>query len=160
MTTDPITRLRAADPLHGELPAALAAPPALPERRRSWSVLVVANVLLLVTVMLHGLDHTLQDRGLGAVSFEVMLGGFAITASAVISLRSALRRERRASLVSLIAGPWIAFAVVVGHFIPAWGEFSDNYADAGLGFISYAAAGSVVAAGLAVGLAGLRARSI
>lgn len=156
MTDDPIARLRAADPLQGQLPPALERPPAFdrePEAQRTWrdTALVAADLVLLAAVLLHGLDHAMiQDRGVDGVSFEVMLGGILITAVAGYSLWVALRGDRRAPLVALLAGPWVAALVVVGHFIPYWGEFSDPYADADLEAISYAFAIATVAAGLAV----------
>ena len=160
MTDDPLDRLRAADPLHGELPSPLRRMPPLdrPAAVRPWrdTALVVANLVLLAAVFLHGVDHTfIQDRGVGALSFEVMLGGFVITAVAAVSLGAALRAHRRAPLVALLAGPWVATLVVVGHFIPHWGEFSDPYADAGVGTISYVLAGATVAAGVVVGAVAL-----
>ena len=161
MNGDPIERLRAADPLRGELPAALERMPARPEpheRRRGSRALTIANVLLVAAVLFHALDHGLiQDRGLSGVSFEVTLGGFAILATAALSLVTALRRDRRAALYAAFSGPWIAVLVVVGHFAGHWGEFSDSYADADVGAISYAAAWAVVAAGVALGAVGVLA---
>jgi hypothetical protein len=163
MSDDAIARLRAADPLHGELPAPLEQMPALdrtpaPARRWGDSLLVVANLVLLATVLLHGLDHTLiQQRGIGALSFEVMLGGMSITAVSALSLAFALRGDGRAPLVALIAGPWVATAVIVGHFIPYWGQFSDPYEAADLEAISYVLALATVAAGVALGAVALRA---
>ena len=94
------------------------------------------------------------ELDLGFVSwvlrFEVLLGGFMIAAVALFSLTVALRRDRRASLIALLAGPWIAAAIIVGHFIPYWGEFSDPYKDAGLEPISSVLAAAAVAAGLAL----------
>lgn len=169
MTDDPIARLRAADPLQGELPAALERMPGRPlsepqEPLRGSTALTIANVLLLVAVLVHNADHGLiQERGLSSVSFEVALGGIAITAVAALSLAAALRRDRRAALFAVISGPWIAVLIVFGHFVGHWGEFSDRYADADVGAISYAAAFAVVGAGVALGavgaLAGLRSRT-
>ena len=160
MTGDPLDRLRAADPLGGELPAPLERMPArdravAPERGRDI-VLVAANLMLLATVLLHGLDHALiQDRSLTELSFEVMLGGFVITAVAALSLVASLRADRRAPLIALLAGPWVATLIVVGHFIPHWGEFSDPYADAGVDTISYVLAAATAGAGVAVGVVAL-----
>jgi hypothetical protein len=154
VNSDPLARLRAADPLRGELPAKLACMPELPGepgRRAPERLLVMANAVLLAVVLLHSLDHTLQDRGIGALSFEVMLGGFSIAAIAVLSLVVAWRHHGQASLVALVAGPWVAVLVVAGHFVPYWSEFSDPYADAGLGPVSYAVAAATAAAGIAVG---------
>jgi hypothetical protein len=160
VTGDAIARLRTADPLHGELPAALERMPARPlsephQPPRGSTALTIANVLLLATVLFHVADHTfIQERGVSGLSFEVMLGGMAITATAALSLAVALRRDRRAALYALWSGPWIAAAVVLGHFVGHWGEFSDRYADADVGAISYAAAFAVVAAGVALGAVG------
>ena len=156
MSDDQLDRLRAADPLRGELPAALERMPErgrAPDRTRlSATALVVANLVLLATVLLHGVDHALvQERGVGALSFEVMLGGVSITAVSAASLWVALRGDRRAPLVALLAGPWVAAAVIVGHFIPHWSEFSDPYKDADLEAISYVLA--LASAGAGVGLA-------
>lgn len=161
MSVDPIVRLRAADPLRGELPPPLEAMPrpsqdraAAPDRR---APLVRANVVLLAAVALHGVDHALQETGLGEVTTEVVLGGVAIGVVALVSLVFALRAHRSAPVVAIAGGPWIAIAVVTSHFLPHWSAFSDSYAEIGAGAISYVAAGAVVAAGLAVGAAGVAA---
>jgi hypothetical protein len=165
MSGDPIARLRAADPLRGELPPPLERMPArervpaAPARRRGATALVVANVALLAAVLLHGLDHGLiQERGVDRLSFEVVLGAMALLATSALSLAVVLRGDRRAPLVAVVAGPWVAAAVVVGHFIPRWSEFSDPYADADLGAVSYAAAWAVVAAGVALAAVALLTR--
>ena len=158
-----LDRLRAADPLQGELPPALERMPALDRRpagARRWdTALVVANLVLLAAVLAHGVDHALiQERGVGGLSFEVMLGGASITAVSVVSLVVALRGDGRAPLVALLAGPWVATAVIVGHFIPHWSEFSDPYADADLEAISYVLALASAAAGLALAAVAVIAR--
>jgi hypothetical protein len=156
MTDDPLARLRAADPLRGELPAPLERMPRFdeapaPPRRRRDTALVAVNFVLLATVLLHSVDHALiQDRGVGALSFEVMLGGIAILAVAALSLAVALRGDRRATLVALLAGPWVTAGIIVGHFIPYWGEFSDPYEEAGVEAVSYVVAMATAAAGVAV----------
>jgi hypothetical protein len=163
--SDELARLRAADPLRGELPPALermpargSAPP--PARRWGDTALMVANLVLLATVLAHGVDHALiQERGVGALSFEVMLGGVSITAVAAASLMVALRGDRRAPLVALLAGPWVAAAVIVGHFVPHWSEFSDPYKDADLEAISYVLALATAAAGAALAAVGVVTRS-
>ena len=165
MSDEQLDRLRAADPLRGELPAALER---MPERDRaplrthrlSDTALVVANLVLLAAVLLHGVDHALiQERGVGALSFEVMLGGVSITAASAASLWVALRGHRRAPMVALLAGPWVAAAVIVGHFIPHWSEFSDPYKDADLEAISYVLALASAAAGVALAAVALLART-
>jgi hypothetical protein len=150
-----LDRLRAADPLQGELPPPLERMPALDRRptpASRWdTALVAANLVLLAAVLAHGVDHAvIQERGVGSLSFEVMLGGASITVVSVVSLLVALRGDGRAPLVALLAGPWVATAVIVGHFIPHWSEFSDPYADADLGAISYVLAIASAAAGVAL----------
>jgi hypothetical protein len=157
MSGDPIARLRAADPLRGELPPPLERMPAR-ERvpaaragRRGSTALVIANLALLATVLLHGADHMfIQGRAFGELRLEVELGALAILATSAVSLAVVLRGDRRAPLVAVLAGPWVAATIVVGHFMPRWSEFSDPYADAGVGAVSYAAAWAVVAAGVAL----------
>ena len=164
MSDEPLDRLRIADPLHGELPAALEEMPALdrmPVRARRWgdTALTVANLVLLATVLAHSVDHALiQERGMFALSFEVMLGGMVILAVSVLSLAVAVRGDRRASLVALLAGPGVATLVIVGHFIPYWGEFSDPYKEADVGAISYVLALATAAAGVALGAVALITR--
>lgn len=156
MTGDPIARLRAADPLAGELPPALERMPELAARRRG---LIVANALLLLAVTAHGVDHAFQQGGYQRLSAEVFGGGVVMGIVTVASLLLAIHAHRRAPLVTTAGGGWIAVAVVTGHFLPHWSEFSDSYPDLGVGLISYVAAGSVVAAGLAavaVGASALR----
>ena len=156
MTDDPLARLRAADPLRGELPAPLERVPLhdrglAPARRWRDTALMAANLVLLATVLLHGVDHALiQERGVRALSLGVVLGGMSITAAAALSLAVTLRGDRRAPLVALLAGPWVAAGIIVGHFIPYWGEFSDPYRDAGLEPASYVMALAAAAAGVAV----------
>jgi hypothetical protein len=164
MTDDPIARLRAADPLGGELPAPLERMPsseaATRARGRRWreGALMAANLALLATVLLHGLDHAfVQERGMRGVSFEVLLGGMSITAASALSLAATLRHDRRAPLVALIVGPWVAAAIVVGHFVPDWGEFSDSYEKAGVETVSYVMAAAAAVAGLVVAAAGAAA---
>jgi hypothetical protein len=156
MTHDPLARLRDADPLSGDLPVPLERMPPLdqaPAPKRRWrdTALVVANLVLLATVLLHGLDHAfIQERGVDAISFEVFLGAIAIAAAALFSLVFAVRGDRRAPLVALLVGPWVATLIIVGHFLPDWGEFSDSYEKAGVETVSYVVAASSAAAGLAV----------
>ena len=44
---------------------------------RGHRMLLAASAALLVAVGLHGVDHALQDRGVGALTTEVFIGGLA-----------------------------------------------------------------------------------
>lgn len=114
--------------------------------------LILANVLLSATVLAHGLDHALQDRGIGALTTEVRIGGFVNAILAGLALVLALRRSQRALVASAVAGVTIAFGVVSAHFAPHWSALSDPYSGLDLGALSWVAAGAeaAAAAGLAV----------
>ena len=43
--------------------------------RAGHQMLLAASAALLIAVGLHGVDHTLQDRGIGALTTEVLVGG-------------------------------------------------------------------------------------
>ena len=126
-------------------------------------MLVAASAGLLVAVALHGIDHALQARGIGALTTEVRLGGFANGVLAVIAFALALRDHRQAPAVAAFVGVYLAAGVSAAHFAPHWSAFSDPYADLDLPFLSWAAAGAEVATAAvlaAVGLAVLRQRRV
>jgi hypothetical protein len=124
-------------------------------------LLLAASAGLLLTVALHGADHALQARGLGALTTEVLIGGGLNGAAAVVAFVLALRDHPRAPQIGAFVGGYIALGVTSAHFAPHWSALSDPYADLGLGVVSWAAAaGEVLAAAAlcAVGIAVLRQR--
>ena len=124
-------------------------------------LLLAASAALLVAVGLHGVDHALQDRGLGALSTEVFIGGLINAALAVLVFVLALRAHPRAPLIAAGVGAYLAVGVTAAHFAPHWSALSDPYADLGLGAVSWAAAAFEVACAAvlaAVGIAVLRRR--
>ena len=126
-------------------------------------MLVLACSALLATIALHGADHLLQDRGIGALTTEVKIGGFVNVAIAALAFALAWREHPRAPVVAAVVGAYIAVGVSAAHFAPHWSALSDPYSELGLGFASWAAAGAeVVAAAIvaAVGVAVLRQRRV
>ena len=124
-------------------------------------LLVGASAALLLSVALHGIDHALQDRGIGALSAEVMVGGIVNAALAVLVLVLALRAHPRAPLIAAAVGAYMAIGVTAAHFAPHWSALSDPYSELSLGAVSWAAAGFEVACAAAlaaVGMAVLRRR--
>ena len=124
-------------------------------------MLVAASAALLVGVALHGVDHALQERGVGALTAEVRAGGLVNAIVAVIAFVLALRNHPRAPIVAAAVGAYLVVGVSAAHFAPHWSAFSDPYAELDLGFVSWAAAvAEVGAAGLlaAVGVSALRQR--
>jgi len=116
--------------------------------------LLVANVVFLVAMALHGLDH--QLRGTGGLTTEVMVGGTVLAVMGLATLPLTLMRHPRAPLVAAVVGFWTVIAVSASHLAPHWSAFSDPYPDKSLGFWSWAAMLSEVLAALAFGLIGLR----
>lgn len=122
--------------------------------RRRLDALLVANVVFLVAMALHGLDHEL--RGTGDLTTEVMVGGTVLGVMALATLPLTLMRHPRAPLVAAVVGFWTVLAVSASHLAPHWSAFSDPYPDKSLGFWSWAAMLGEVAAAFVFGLVGLR----
>ncbi len=124
-------------------------------------ILVAASAGLLLAVGLHGIDHALQDRGVGGLSTEVFIGGTVNAVLAVLAFALALRGHRHAPVIAAGVGAYLAIGVTAAHFAPRWGAVSDPYSELSLGFLSWAAAGFEVACAAAlaaVGVAVLRRR--
>jgi hypothetical protein len=116
--------------------------------------LLVANVVFLVAMALHGLDHEL--RGTGDLTTEVMVGGTVLAVLALATLPLTLMGHPRAPLAAAVVGFWTVIAVSASHLAPHWSAFSDPYPDKSLGFWSWAAMLGEVGAALVFGLVGLR----
>ena len=128
---------------------------------RGHRMLLVASAALLIAVGLHGVDHTLQDRGIGALTTEVLAGGLIIGGLAALVFVLALRGHPRAPLMAVGVGAYIALSVSAAHFVPHWSALSDPYSDLDLGVVSWAAAAFEVACAAvlaAVGVAVMRRR--
>jgi hypothetical protein len=126
-------------------------------------MLVVASAVLLAGVALHGVDHALQERGIGALSTAVSVGGVVNAAVALLVFALAVRDHPRAPLVAAVVGAYLVAGVSAAHFAPRWGALSDPYAELDLGFASWAAAIAEVGAAAvlaAVGVAVLRQRRV
>jgi hypothetical protein len=116
--------------------------------------LLVTNVVFLVAMALHGLDHEL--RGTGDLTTEVMVGGTVLAVLALATLPLTLTHHPRAPLAAAVVGLWTVVGVSASHLAPHWSAFSDPYPDKSLGFWSWAAMLGEVLAALAFGLVGLR----
>jgi hypothetical protein len=118
--------------------------------------IIYANFALLAAVMVHGIDHYRQERGVGALNTEVVVGGALVWALVLVSLYVAFRHPARAGAVCGGIGAYIALGVTAAHFMPEWSGFSDPYAGLGLDWFSWVAAALEVAAGAALAFVGLR----
>ena len=120
-------------------------------------VLLYVSLAFMLSVLLHGTDHLMQDRGVGALDTGVIIGGsvnylLAITAPALV-----LMRHERAPLFATFVGFYIAVGVSAAHLLPEWGQLSDPYSELSLGAYSWAVVLLEIGTGLLLGLAGLRA---
>src|ERR671914_94569 len=61
-------------------------------------MLLAASAALLAGVALHGVDHALQERGIGALNTEVLVGGGVNAALAVTAFVLSLRTGARSAI--------------------------------------------------------------
>jgi hypothetical protein len=118
--------------------------------------LPAAHLVLIGTMTLHAVDHTLQARGLGALTPHVLIGGTALLVLALATLPITLRGQARPPLVAAIVGLSTAIGVSASHLAPYWSPFSDPYADLSLGAYSWLVMLAEIAAAFAFGVLGLR----
>jgi len=87
--------------------------------------LLRANILFVAANLLHTADH--QRQGTEGLSWEIFVGGSAITVAAIASLVLALRRDDRAPLFSAVLGLSAAAGIAASHLAPHWSALSDSY---------------------------------
>jgi multisubunit Na+/H+ antiporter MnhB subunit len=121
-------------------------------RRPDW--LALASIAFVVANVLHTIDHV--RTGTGRLSVAVLAGGSLITVAAVVTLALALRRDPRAPLVAAAVGLGSAVGIAASHLAPHWSTLSDSYLDGSFDAFSWIVVSAEIAAGLALGLAGLR----
>ncbi len=117
-----------------------------------------AAIAFAAAVAWHGIDHALQDRGIGALDTGVLIGGGINFVLAGLVLWLVLDGHERAPQLAAFTGLYIAIGVSAAHFLPEWGTISDPYPELSLGVLSWAAVIAEVVAALLLGFAGLRAQ--
>jgi hypothetical protein len=120
-------------------------------------VLLYTSLAFMLSVLLHGTDHLMQDRGVGALDTGVLIGGTLNYLLAVFVVVMVLRNHERAPLVAAFVGFYIAIGVSAAHLLPEWGQFSDPYSELSLGAWSWIVVLLEIGTGFLLGLAGLRA---
>jgi len=113
-------------------------------------------LLFVVLLVLHALDHGLrQDAPVpGPLAFVGLSG--TVIAMGVLVL--ALRRHPLAPQAAATVGLGTAFGFTVAHLLPHWsGAFSQFYGDLDVDALSWASVFATMAAGVALGVVGLRA---
>lgn len=107
-----------------------------------------------VGLVVHTADHV--RRGADAVTPQVFWLGMAGTVLAVLAIVAILVGHRRAPELAVLAGFSQAIGVLLVHFGPPMGAFSDPLLGRGLGGGSVAAAMTEVIGAIAAGVVGAR----
>jgi hypothetical protein len=116
--------------------------------------LVAPAVVVLALTILHDLDHVRQGR---SVEGPVVAIGILGDVAAVVMLVLALRGSSLAPPAAVVVGFAVALGFLAVHVLPDWGPLADGYPDLGVDALSWISVAVAMAAGLWLGLAGLRA---
>ena len=116
-------------------------------------------LLFVVLLVLHSLDHGLRHEA--SVPGPLAVVGLSGTVIAGGVLVLALRRHPLAPPAAVIIGLGTASGFALAHLIPHWSDaFSQFYGDLDVDALSWAGVFATMAAGVAVGVAGLRAARV
>ncbi len=119
--------------------------------------LVVVNLAFIAAIALHNGDHMLfQDRGVDALSTEVVVAGTLLVVLAIIGLAFTLVGHPWAPVLAAIIGFGAAISVTLGHVVPHWGAFSDPYSDLSLPALSWVVMLAEIVTGFVLGVVGFR----
>jgi hypothetical protein len=121
---------------------------------RPRSPLALATVAIVITQLLHDLDHVRQGRSASAAVSVVAVLAWVATIVLVVLVA---RHHRLAPLYATVFGATVAIGFVLVHGLPHWGAFSDSYGDAGVDALSWVLAAVPFAAGLVLSVCGVRA---
>src|SRR6478609_10284675 len=128
--------------------------------RRSPEPLRVAAVVFAVALLVHGADHL--RRGMDVVTPEVFWLGNVQLVLSLVTLVLVFRGHRWAPAFAVGIGFASAIGFSAAHLLPHWSAFSDSFTGAHhaphVTAFSWFAACFEIVAGLALGIAGLRAR--
>ena len=121
-----------------------------------------ATVVFALALFVHGADHL--RRGMDVISAHVMTLGAIQAGFAIVTIAAVFTGRRWAPAAATLVGFGSAVGFTVVHLLPAWfGPFSDSFINAPsaarvTGF-SWFAALFEIAADIAIGAAGWRARA-
>jgi len=121
---------------------------------RRLSTLIGANAVFVAANLLHTADH--QRQGTEGLTWEIYLGGSAITIAAIASLVLALRHDGRAPIFAAVLGISSAAGIAASHIAPHWIAFSDAYPQIHADAISWVDVLLEIAGALWLSAAGLR----
>jgi hypothetical protein len=125
--------------------------------KRRQDPLFVANSAFILAIVLHNTDHIFfQDRGVNALSTEVVVAGTMLAVAAFIGYGFTLARHPWAPMIATILGFGAAVSVTLGHVVPHWSAFSDPYSDLHLGVYSWTVMLAEIVTGFVLGAVGFR----
>jgi len=140
--------------------APTASNPSVGAARRTADPLRVAGVVFAVALLVHGADHF--RRGMDVITPEVFWLGNLQIALSIVTLVLVFRGHRWAPVFAIVTGFASAIGFSAAHLLPHWSAFSDAFTGAHhaphVTAFSWFAACFEIVAGLALGIAGLRAR--
>jgi hypothetical protein len=117
--------------------------------------LLRANIIFVTVNLLHTADH--HRQGTDGLTWEIYLGGSAITLAAIASLVLAYGRDGRAGIFGAVLGLSAAAGIAASHIAPHWSAFSDSYPQIHADVISWVVVLLEIAGALVLAAAGLRA---
>ncbi len=115
-----------------------------------------ANLALLATLVLHDVDHVVNQADRSLAVQVTATGLFGLASSIVITVL-ALRRHALAPLGSIALGFGNVAGLVAVHLTPKWSAFADPYSNLELNVLSWLGVIVPMAVALGVGVLGLRA---
>jgi hypothetical protein len=118
--------------------------------------LVAATVFFLIANLIHTADHVRQ--GFGGVTTEVLVGGSALTLSAVLALVLVLRHNGYAAPFAAMLGVAAAIGITASHIAPHWSALSDSYPEIHADALSWAV--MLLEVGAAILLAAVALREV
>jgi len=123
--------------------------------QRRQRELVAANLLLVVLLAVHSLDHVLRQSD--PVPAEAAVAGLAGLGTAVVCLVLAIAGSRWAPTATALVGLATPIGFVAIHVLPEWSVFSQPYADIDVDALSWIGMLVPAIAAAGVGAIGLRA---
>lgn len=117
-------------------------------------------VVFLAALLVHGADHVV--RGVDVLTTVVLTAGTIQYVLGAIAVLLVFTRHPAAPTLAVLVGFASAIGFTMAHLLPEWSAFSDPYVGAnvapGVTWFSWLTALFEIAADLAFGWAGLRAR--
>ena len=113
-----------------------------------------ASLVFFGSWLVHTGDH--MRRGLSILEDGVVWAGTAAAMLAAVVWTLVFSQNERAPVAAAVVGPSIAFGVAASHLLPEWGVMSDSLIDGDVDWFTWAAVLGEIAAGVFLGLVGLR----